>query len=273
MRRQLGGGGKGFFGRLVRQLGAALRALRGSCHLTQHLCARGWRAGCEAWEVPSGRVSLPRTVPSMQYPAICPPLVPGPCSHAGCHPSAAAAAAAAPLLPPLPPIRGPHAACRTLQAPRMPTTRVATRRMSGVADPLQALGQDLLCLAFSSLPPADLLACALVCRGWRGLLAGTHGDSLWQAHCEVQRGARGSNLHLCRFACPQAGWQLKHHFLCLHLSCMRLPMQADWKEQVYVPAAQRTELPWKRRYLLALAGSRRTELTREAGAVAGQGAV
>lgn len=39
---------------------------------------------------------------------------------------------------------------------------------------------------------------------------------------------------------------------------------------MYVPAVQRTELSWKRRYLLSMADRRRTELTREAlgGAVA-----
>lgn len=33
---------------------------------------------------------------------------------------------------------------------------------------------------------------------------------------------------------------------------------------MYVPAAQRTELSWKRRHLLSMADRRRTELTREA---------
>ncbi|PRW59115.1 putative ADP-ribosylation factor GTPase-activating AGD15 isoform A [Chlorella sorokiniana] len=109
-----------------------------------------------------------------------------------------------------------------LRRRQMPATRSATRKMSGVTDPLHALGQDLLSLALASLPPTDLLACALVCRGWRDLLAGAHGNSLWQAQC-----------------------------------------QAAWENEVYVPAAQRTDLPWKRRYLLAQADRTRTELTPE----------
>lgn len=74
---------------------------------------------------------------------------------------------------------------RTLSPAQMPKTRLATRRMSGVADPLDVLGPDLLACALARVAPFDLLACALVSRGWRDLLAGAHGDSLWQAHCQV----------------------------------------------------------------------------------------
>ena len=99
-------------------------------------------------------------------------------------PHAAAAAAAAHRRP-------LHLNCRRSPRQQMPTTRSATRKMSGVENPLHALGQDLLNLALARLAPSDLLACALVCRGWRDLLAGAHGDSLWQAHCQVGRGSRG----------------------------------------------------------------------------------
>ena len=171
-------------------------------------------------------------------------------------------------------------------------TRLDARRREEAGtvrqDPLEAVGGDSLRRIFSLLAPSSLLQAALVSRGWREL---AEEDQLWEPCCAVRRWARqlqcglSPNTGLC--ACAWAGTLgilasigLKQFLIAMaptwrsvpqeapvaspappSLRCLHAALQAAWQRLMYVPAAQRSELPWKQRYLLAEADASRTEIT------------